>query len=222
MISKNSESEAFHFSNNNAYRIRVAISLTGLKTFDFAKKSGIPKQTLWTWETGKIDLKQKAAIRLSEALSRFNVECSPTWLLTGQGEPPKVIEDAPNGILQNACELDREEISVVKEIAYFRSLNPNNIVVGIRDNSMSPFYKNGDYVGGINIPILDIKKAYNENCIVTLNEGETLVRKLVKGEAKNGYILCTPHEEFSKSLVLADVEIQSVAVVVWHRRCLMI
>lgn len=221
-MSKLSKAVGSYLPRTTGYRVRISISLTGLKIFDFAKKSGIPKQTLWSWESGKIDLSNKGAIRLSEALSRFNIECSPTWLLTGQGEPPK-IEAVPKNILQDACELKINEISIVKETQYFRSLNSNHIIVGIRDDSMAPFYTNGDYVGGIKISLSDVKKAYNENCIVTIKGGKTLVRKFVKSNINNRYTLYALNVQGApQNLVLADVEIETVAVIVWHRRCFII
>jgi transcriptional regulator with XRE-family HTH domain len=205
-----------------SYRIRVAISLTGLKLFDFSKKSGIPKQTLWIWESGNINLSKKGAIRLSEALSRFNIECSPIWLLTGHGEPPK-IKETPQNILQDSCELKVNEISIVKETEYFRSLSPNHVIVGVRDNSMVPFYSNGDYVGGIKIPFPDLKKAYNENCIVTLKDGKTLVRRFVKRNENDKHTLYALNVQAAyKDLVLTNIELESIAVIVWHRRCLFI
>lgn len=217
-MTKSRSSQNTETRSDTAYRIRVAIALTGLKTPVFSRKSGLNRATLWNWETGKTAFGMNSAIRLVEALSQLNVECTPQWLLTGQGEPPH---------LRKSLKASRQELplfsdttlSMLQETKFFRSLNPDHVVVGVSDDSMSPFYENGDYVGALNIPLPELKKAYNQYCVVSLKDNGTLIRKLMLGNVRGKYNLYAANmQSKAKDLVLLNVDVESVAVIIWHRR----
>jgi phage repressor protein C with HTH and peptisase S24 domain len=201
-----------------AYRVRIAIATTGLKTPEFARRCGLIRQTLWSWENGKTEFEQTSAIRLVKALSQLNVECTPQWLFTGEGEPPH-LKKSLKATAQETPLFSDSTLSMFEETKFFRSTNPNHIVVGVSDDSMSPLYENGDYVGAIMLSNENLKEACNQYCIVSLGKRGTLIRKLMRGNARGKFNLYAINMQSSaKDLVLLNVDVESVAVIIWHRR----
>jgi hypothetical protein len=143
---------------------------------------------------------------------------TPQWLLTGQGEPPH-LRKTDKSSSHEFSPFSDSTLSMLQETKYFRSLNPNHFIVGVSDDSMSPFYENGDYVGALKIPLPDVKKAYNQHCVVSLKNSGTLIRKFMLGNVKGKYNLYAVNmQSKAKDLVLLNVDIESVAVIIWHRR----
>lgn len=201
------------------HRVKSARMLGGYSRTAFAKISNISAATLRAWEEpneGRYGLTQKGAERLIDALSRCNVHCSVDWLLYGKGFGPSIA-----GQKTKLHNLDFEQItwgaeeSILKDIAAFKTNNPNAIVTMISDETMSPFFSNGDYVGGCLESDLDIKKLSGTNCIIDTGS-DLLVRKIIACH-KNLYTVTSVNPSLSEPLILS-VQIKSAAEIVWHRR----
>ena len=203
-------------------RVRIAISLTGLKITEFCAKTGLPVSTVFSWENERFLLTKKGAIRLSSCLSLFEIQCSPEWLLTGNGLPPSPLlaHEVKKEILSGSLESEiSSDLALLKEIDFFKSLNPRNIVLGIRDNSMIPFYEEGDYVGGYKLEKDQFSKAIDRLCIVKTQEDLILIRKMNKGSKRSTYtLIATNLSSKAKNLILQDIKLKEVSIIVWHRK----
>lgn len=203
------------------HRIRAAISFTGLRINEFCKKSGFPSGTIWSWQNERAPLTKKGAKRLSETLTLFGVTCSSEWLLYGTGNPP-----LPQSSLEESYTLSditeaelALEISLIKEIEFFQSLNSRHSVVGMRDDSMIPFYERGDYLGGFRLNKEEFIKAINKNCIVKTENDLTLIRKVNKGKKKNTYtLICTNALTKANNQLLTDIALKEISLIIWHRK----
>ncbi len=210
-------------------RLRRARVLAGLTTRrEFEKKHHISANTLQGWEQGKNPLSEKGARRVVEAFNREGLICTPEWLLHGTGMPPRPYEMLRVGMNAQSVDLNsdldklnlREEESIYKETQLFKEQYPGAIVITVSDDSMLPYYKEGDYVGGVQVANTDIKKFVNELCILELENNLILPRLLQKGSRDDGLYTASCMNPTSKSapLNLIDVKVISAAPVIWHRR----
>jgi len=105
----------------------------------------------------------------------------------------------------------------MKEAAFFRKLYNDSIVSCVIGDGMESYYSVGDYVGGIISK--NIKDAVNKNCIITTQEEEQLIRKLIKG-SKSGLYTLVCVNPFTKETppILFDQSIKTAAPIIWHRR----
>ena len=199
-------------------RVKSARMLSGHSRTAFAKISNISAATLRAWEEpneGRYGLTQKGAERLIEALSHCNINCTIAWLLLGDGFGPSIA-----GKTINPLNLDFEQInwgveeSILKDIAAFKANNHNAIVTMISDETMSPFFSNGDYVGGCLESDSDIKKLIGTNCIIDTGS-DFLVRKITACH-KNLYTVTSVNPSLPEPIILS-VQIKSAAEIVWHR-----
>ena len=74
-------------------RLRMARTLTGYSRHDLCERIGIATSTMDTWECGRVELTEKSAVRVCNAFLRVGLYCSNKWLLTGEGEPPRLVEN---------------------------------------------------------------------------------------------------------------------------------
>ncbi|EKE08847.1 MAG: hypothetical protein ACD_16C00248G0029 [uncultured bacterium] len=203
-----------------AERIKAARSLAGFaERKAFCSNFDLPLATLEAWERGKNPLTLKGAKRIVDALRSVNVYCSQQWLMEGKGFSPRPLEEISLELdmaFPNTLRSLEENLKIAKELSTFKTLNEGAIVTIVTDSGMSPFFEEGDYVGGIKkIPIA---KALDKKCIVELLNGARIVRILTQGQ-NNTYTLektnpagCSGHEESEK-----NIEILSAAPIIWHR-----
>lgn len=204
------------------HRIRLAITLSGLKIPFFARKYKISVSSLYSIESGMKPLTRKMADRISCALLQEGCLCNPEWLLTRKGTPPSLskkgglylVDETEAESVEN---LLSEDFKIFKEVTFFKSLYPGSEVMGMFDDAMEPFYSPGDFVGGT--PQENIKQALNKNCILHLSTGDQLVRRLVKGSAEGVYTLQSVNPlTKTKDPVLYNQTIEKALPIVWHRR----
>lgn len=209
-------------------RLRRARVLAGLATRrEFEAKYRISANTLQGWEQGKNPLSEKGAKRVVEAFNHEGLICTLEWLLHGTGMPPRPYEMLRMGVTTNIKHSSRnleqlnleEEERIYKETLLFRDHYQGSIVLSIVDGSMLPYFKEGDYVGGIQVPNEDINHYLNELCILELEHNVILPRLLQKGSREGVYTAsCTNPTSKSAPLNLIDVKIISVAPIIWHRK----
>lgn len=200
-------------------RVRIAITLCGMKLPAFGKKYRISFSHLYAIEKGERLLNQKTAERIASGVRQEGYFCAVKWLLKGEGPPPLKEEIKTNEFEESEVVLSTlsPELKIIKEASFFQQLYQNSIVSCVLDNGMEPFYAIGDYVGGSFVE--NLKMAIGKDCIIITQEGEQLVRRLLKGSKIGLYTLACMNP-FTKATppILFDHAIKTVAPIVWHRR----
>ncbi|MBA2649746.1 MAG: helix-turn-helix transcriptional regulator [Legionella sp.] len=200
-------------------RIKMARTLAGLSRKDLEEKYGISMHTLQSWELGRNPLTDKAASKLIEIFHNIGVSCSLQWLMEGSGKSPALVESefTPYPLLdKDIAPLLDKEITIQKEIDFFRTNNPNASVIMVTDDSMEPRYAPGDFVGGTQYLIPQkINECIGHDCIVETNEG-TFFRRLMR--RKNGYTLvCLNPQTETEEPVIFTKHILAATPIIWHR-----
>lgn len=210
-------------------RLRRARVLAGLTTRrEFEKKHHISANTLQGWEQGKNPLSEKGAKRVVEAFSREGLICTPEWLLHGTGMPPRPYEMLRVGVDAATVDLNsdldklnlQEEESIYRETQLFKEQYPGAIVIAVSDDSMLPYFKRGDYVGGVQVATEDVDKFLNEMCILEL-ENNLIIPRLLQQGSRQGMLYtasCMNPTCKTAPLNLIDVKVVSAAPIIWHRR----
>lgn len=175
--------------------------------------------TLQSWELGRNPITEKAASKLVEIFHSSGVHCSAQWLLSGSGKSPSLLDSefTPYPTLgKQISNLLTQETTIQKEIEFFKTNNPNAMVIMVSDDTMKPAYNMGDFVGGIQyLNSSDIEECIGHDCIVEISEG-IYFRRLMK--RKNGYALvCLNPQTTSEDPILFSKRILSATPVIWHR-----
>lgn len=210
-------------------RLRRARVLAGLTTRrEFEKKHRISANTLQGWEQGKNPLSEKGAKRVVEAFTQEGLMCTPEWLLHGTGMPPRPFEMLRIGVrpvtIASTNDVEdlnlKEEEAIYKETQLFKELYPNAIVITITDDSMMPYFKEGDYVGGVQVRNDELPKFANQLCILEL-ENNLILPRLMQRSAREDFLYtasCTNPATQTTPHNLIDVKVISAAPIIWHRR----
>lgn len=204
-------------------RVKILRMLTGLSRREFEEVLGISSNTMQSWEAPKKEgagLTEKGARRVVSAISKLNIVCSYEWILTGVGNGPMLVGPM---IQENQLQIPSVDWgfaeSILKEIAFFKSVNQQAVVTAVTDDGMHPFFSIGDYVGGRKTVLNDYANFVGKNCIVETSEGLALVRRLLRYESSSSnVIICLNQDTRVKDYVLCNLQIASVAEVVWHRK----
>lgn len=200
-------------------RVRIVITLCGMKLPAFGKKYKISFSHLYAIEKGERILNEKTAERIANGVRQEGYSCTAKWLLEGAGRQPLKKERQEPIIEESKLILSSlsPELKIMKEATFFQKLSPDSIVSCVLDNGMEPFYSVGDYVGGIFFQ--NLKEALGKDCIIITEEGEQLVRRFLEGNKKGHYTL-TCVNPFTKEspAILFDQCVKIVAPIVWHRR----
>ncbi|KTD47900.1 hypothetical protein Lqui_2164 [Legionella quinlivanii] len=204
---------------NAGRRIKTARSLAGISRKDLEEKFGISMHTLQSWELGRNPLNEKTASKLVEILHSAGVSCSMQWLLNGSGKSPSLLNTdfVPFPALdKDIAPLLSQENAIQREIEFFKSNNPNALVVMISDDTMEPSYSKGDFVGGIKyLNAVDIEKCLGNDCIIEISEG-TYFRRLVK--RNSGFALvCLNAQTAAEEPVIFTKRILAATPIIWHR-----
>ncbi len=200
-------------------RIKMTRTLAGLSRKDLEEKYGISAHTLQSWELGRNPLTDKAASKLVEIFHTTGVNCSMQWLMEGAGKSPALLasEFTPYPPLdKDIAPLLGKEASIQREIEFFKTNNPNAIVIMVTDDAMEPRYSQGDFVGGTQYIIpKKINECIGHDCIIDTSEG-TFFRRLM--QRKNGYALVclNPQTEAEEPVIFAK-HILAATPVIWHR-----
>lgn len=182
-------------------RLRYLREFTKMSRDGFAEISGVKYVTYKDWENGHWGLPPKRAAKIVDALVAKGFECSVEWLQTGKGNSPAW----------------SEQKKMRAELDYFYKINPNAMSLTVDDEGMVPQYGVGDIVAGVKCDLAEIESCLNRDCIVELPDGKLLLRNLRKGKKEGHFNLMCLNLEFENPL-LTDVQIKSIAPVIWVRR----
>lgn len=211
--------------NSPGERLKRARILAGITTRrEFAQKHNISANTLQSWEQGKSTLTKKGAQRLVTALKQEGWLCSAEWLLQGSGLPPRSFErnsQSTESVIHENLHWTEEE-RIYREIQFFKQNNPNSIVLTISDDSMEPFFANGDIIGGVQNFEKTIDDYLGTFCILELIHNQIVPRLLQAGSQPGVYTAsCTNPKTKTAPLNIYDTKIISAAPIVWHRKKIM-
>ncbi len=208
-------------------RLRRARVLAGLTTRrEFEKKYSISANTLQGWEQGKNPLSEKGAKRVVEAFKWEGLICSVEWLIHGTGMPPRPY-DVLNVGIKNGVQKDnvlseqniRDEEVIYRETQLFKEQNINSIILTIADDAMEPYYHTGDYIGGVQVYNEEMNRFIGNMCIIELENNLIIPRLLQKSSKEGTYnICCTNPITTASPLNYYNVNVVSVAPILWHRR----
>lgn len=185
---------------------------------------GLSPDTLAAWENGKIQITEKGIDRCIKMYSSENLIITKEWLLTGEGLSPKFSFDLNryfrNTTSEASAEVFDDQMLLAKEIEFFRSLTTNAVVCLISNEDMLPLYSVGDYVGGRLRYNEEINSCIGKDCIIKTKDDSTYVRRIAKPPHGGGYnLVCiNPAWNGNAEPVIYNVEIESAAPIIWHRR----
>ncbi len=209
-------------------------NMTGLSCKAFASKYHIGYSTLRQWENGRLSgLSSKGAEKIIAAASNEGIACSLQWLLHGTDEPPMILgtTDFNKNIKQPLQNLSPElstvhdEIIINQEIERFRHAYKQATTMIVPDESMCPFFLQGDYLGGIKYPANKVDAALEQVCIIETTTHELYCRKLKVGNTPNVHNLESLNLNISSGhYLLSNVSIISAAPItrIWRKHRLAI
>lgn len=203
-----------------AKRLTQLRKLTGLTRRAFAQKYGLSENTVKNWEYAHLaGLSEHGARLMIDAFIKEGIECSINWLLYGKGNPPKRKSADPTLQATIKESPDHAHQTILKEINDFKKHHAEAVIYEVKDDSMLPFYRNGDFVAGVRHYAKDISQLIDRDCIVETKSGETLLRTLMISNMPRSYNLYATNQHTRlQRPYLYDVEIVTAAPVIWIRR----
>jgi transcriptional regulator with XRE-family HTH domain len=207
-------------------RLRMARALSGLSRQELYEKIGIATSTMDTWESGRVELTEKSADRICASLKQAGIYCSAEWLLTGEGYPPRVMDELERTITQLHDIPDDQRGSIIiglknkkipaflnenirRELSFFLDLHNGAVFHLVKEDFLNSRYKVGDCVSGI--VESDISNLINKVVIGILENGESILGKLLGFSGKYCNIFLSSHNPNEKMILI------NAAEVIWHR-----
>lgn len=184
----------------------------------FAEEFHFSSATLQAWEDGKYTVPLKGILKYVHALAEAGLVSSADWFLHGVGISPRPkTQFAEQSTENNQPDSGKQFIN--EEINCFEQPNQDSIIVSITDDTMLPFFKPGDFVGGHFLSKERIEQHIGSFCIVIIATGEILVRKLKYG-SKEGYftLVSTNLDSDINTAFLTNCDLQKIAPISWHRK----
>jgi transcriptional regulator with XRE-family HTH domain len=195
-------------------RIKALRNSLGLSRKEFAEKHGFSDSTLKAIEYSAFHLKPIQLRKLIEIFLREGLACSEEWVRTGKGE-----------VLFNKGQIDKDSSSLLdpipEEVKLFQKHHPQSLVIQLEDNSMSPYYKKQDYVGGIKITRTLKPLDYGQPYIVVFPDNTKFVRSLYLGHQKDLFNLVSLNlaEPIDHPLHL-NISLKAIYEIIWYRKSL--
>lgn len=209
-------------------RIRyVRQHLLKMTRADIHNKYGIPVDTIVAWENGKVNLTEKAVDRYIKVFEQESILVTREWIINGSGRSPKLIFDfnkylsdipTPPNYLNNS---QNEDLFILKEVEYFKSLYSNAIIAVVTTDDMLPLYLKGDYVGGRLRYSNELDTLIGKDCIIKTIDNAQFIRRIAKSvENNNRYNLVCLNASWggNPEPVIFNVEVVCAAPIIWHRR----
>ncbi|MDR1551183.1 MAG: helix-turn-helix domain-containing protein [Holosporaceae bacterium] len=204
-------------------RLRMARALTGFSRQELYEKIGIATSTIDTWESGRVELTEKSAARVSEAFRKVGILCPTEWLLTGEGDTPRMMRDSERSIFTfHEANIEQPPIresaprippfldeDIRRELSFFISVHRDAIFHIVEADFVNSRYKKGDCVAG---KIEDLESLEGDIIIAQLADGKTILCRLLHNVSNE-----ESEVSFGKSSIPQRMEISKAAAVIWHR-----
>ena len=188
-------------------RLKSCRVLTGLTQEQFAEEFKIPYTTIRNWEYGRVVPRRQGVSDFVASLRFYNVFVDCDWILFGHGAGPSF------NLKQPRIEVKSTEIESFKIISKANGLNP--IVATVIDDFMSPWFSEGDLIGGTLIDANELKETINSH----LNYGiyPILVRLHNGNYAPRWPKIINDNLVFaSQKAILEELRPISAALIRWH------
>jgi transcriptional regulator with XRE-family HTH domain len=199
-------------------RIRAIREKLKLSRLQFEEMTGMSASTLKAFESGERDLSSSKARLFSNLFSSLftqilgNDSYETSFDYIFHGLQPETLELDISGIPSN------DAFDIEKEIGNF-TINPSFIVLKIKDDLMFPIYKKEDIVVGRKITAENQFSLYRGYiCILEPLKGETILRKIIKAEARK-ITSCILNTHVDQSVdVFEEIEVRCIAQPIrhWH------
>jgi DNA-binding transcriptional regulator YiaG len=195
-------------------QIRESLKMSRLA---FGEHYDISPRSIQNWESARYGgLTEKGARKIICGLQKDGIDCTLEWLFLGFGYgPPGLVIDS--GVKLSEYDPNKATNSVGRELSYFHQLNPGSVDMIMPDDSMEPAFFKGDCVAGRRFIGGELQIAHNKSCIVQLQDGKTIIRKLLPGDQSETFHL-TSYNTKAGQPELKNVRIFSAAPIVWLRR----
>jgi transcriptional regulator with XRE-family HTH domain len=207
-------------------RLRMARALTGFSRQELYEKIGIATSTIDTWESGRVELTEKSAIRVCASLKQVGIYCSSEWLLTGEGNPPRIMDELEKSMLstEKAPVIDQQEVvtnankikkippflseDIRRELSFFLNLHNKAIYHIVEKDFLNARYKMGDCIAGIEDNVINLS---GKIVIAVLENGDTVLCRLLNFSENecSVFISSEKPKETLKNFKAGEV--------VWHR-----
>jgi SOS-response transcriptional repressor LexA len=173
--------------------------------------------SLSSWESGSSPINEKNIHKIISMLATEGLICSKEWLLEGRGEAPYLYStQVKEGEKKPSFDLT-DQFLFFKEIESFKKLHPEMLITLVKDDSMLPFLKTGDYVGGHVLSKNEYEREQGNICIVETEKGEYLIRQLfIRDQDKILLLPKNPSPEHN--FLLLEQEPLKIAPVTFMRR----
>ncbi len=202
-IPKDNETE---MKMGRSVRLKAVRQLLSLTAEDFAKKYGIPLNTLKNWESpSRTTLTESGAMKLSMALKKDGIDCRVSWLLYGQGaEPTQAFADSNIKFTDLTFKEYAEKRS--HEVEAFCKQYENAVFLTIEDGAMQPYYYKGDIVGGIWLPRTECTTLDQRPYIIEQENHQLICRQLICREETSFDAVATNQKSQAKPLLLENIK----------------
>ena len=195
------------------------------KDFRFSRKYlsdryGIPQITLQKIENSERKITEQSLHKIINIYKSDNILVTREWILNGTGEKPRYIFP-DNPITDNFLQdfIDKDELAINREIEFFEKNNPNSKVIILEDNDMAPYYKKGDYVGGIEISSEKYENLSSIDCIVLVKGQNSYLLRTVDIDDENTFRLSIKNRKSNNMKpVIYKANIIYAAPIVWIRK----
>jgi transcriptional regulator with XRE-family HTH domain len=172
--------------------------------------------SLSNWESGASPISEKNVHKILSLLAVEGLVCTKEWLLEGIGEAPYCYTPTSYGESQKDGGFSvTDQMLFFREIESFKKINPNMLITLVKDDSMLPFLRIGDYVGGYPLSKPHYARAQGNICIVEVDEGEFLVRQLFFQEK---ILLLSTAPDTKNNFLLLEKEPLKIAPLTFMRR----
>lgn len=219
-------------------RVRfVRKSLMNMTTEKFACYCGVARSTITNWECGfKNGLTELGAEKIVNTLQMHGWICTTVWLFYNIGPTPETAHAIKTNTALDSTKthylLEKSFVSYgdfdastacCEEILLFKKRHKNYLVYQIVDNTLSPFYKVFDNVGGIKLSQEQFKLAQNVLCIVLLHSQRYLIGKIIMDNCHPIQKISIVHPVDSDIFLLTAAplsEVQAIAPIIrmWRKQ----
>lgn len=202
-------------------RIKYLRDLMGVSQRKLAE-FGLKTSTLARIESHQGEITLKQANILIRIAQEKGIYCSLQWLVSGEGESPHMTTSLPFQPIHVPIIEEYKNTGLLRDIIQFTEKNPDSAVILIKDESMVPYFKPGEYVGGSPIKLdkiselFDIDNAPYKHCIIKFKNGQQLLRS-VKKVNDDKLKLIKPNTLLNSSEQIINIkDIHSIYSVTWH------
>lgn len=208
-------------SQLKGHRLRMARALTGLSKHELQEKIGVSASLLDAWESGRVELTEKNALRISNSLKLAGILCSSEWLLSGNSPPPRLMDIVEKAVFSSNNDVSFQGTNaepekdgrlaslsddVRKELSFFLTIHEKSVFHIVERDFLN--YKSGDCVAGLEVKDKDL---YGQNAIGIIEDKRTILGRVVS-KTMNEFEFCTDDANLD-----VHVKTTRAAEILWHR-----